>query len=346
MALEELLGTRAEVRSSWTRTRWAAIGAAAAVTLGAGGLRVARADVNTGARPVLIAVTPTRILDTRVGLGLASRFVDKTPRLLQVTGSVPTATGGPAVVVPPGATGIVANVTVSDPSSAGFLSVRPGTATNAPSTSNLNFALGQTVPNSVTVLLPADGKIQLWLDTNTLGGTAQVLVDIVGYTDNHNHDDRYYTKPESDARVAPLPVITILQLAGNAQRAPSSNYQLTRTAGTFTKAHTDTVVRLTLSTDGNYVGEFYCSYQLRIDAKTTNGDAGLTYSDQHGATIFQSVSGAPFVLTGFFPNLAPGPHTVQVYGRSSSNCNFNWTNSTVQVIVEEYRADASSVFPP
>src|SRR5688500_9066839 len=59
-------GTRAE---SPRRSRWAAIGAACAVTLGAGGLMTASATLDSGARPVFIAFTPCRMLDTRAGAG-------------------------------------------------------------------------------------------------------------------------------------------------------------------------------------------------------------------------------------------------------------------------------------
>ena len=56
--------------SSLIRTRWAAVGAAVAITLGAvglGGLNIASADVSEGDRPVFIPVNPCRLLDTRPG---------------------------------------------------------------------------------------------------------------------------------------------------------------------------------------------------------------------------------------------------------------------------------------
>jgi hypothetical protein len=55
----------------------------------------------------------------------------------------------------------------------------------------------QNVPNSVTVSLPPDGRIQIWLDTAQNAGTADVLVDLVGYYDDH--DDRYLTQSGSSA---------------------------------------------------------------------------------------------------------------------------------------------------
>ena len=50
---------------SGVRTRWAAIGAAIAVTLGGGAFGVVRAVVSSGDRTAYFPITPTRVLDTR-----------------------------------------------------------------------------------------------------------------------------------------------------------------------------------------------------------------------------------------------------------------------------------------
>jgi len=47
------------------RVRWAAIGAAVAVTLGAGGLMTATAVQNSGEKSTFVAITPCRVMDTR-----------------------------------------------------------------------------------------------------------------------------------------------------------------------------------------------------------------------------------------------------------------------------------------
>jgi hypothetical protein len=177
--------TRADRGALW-RSRWAAIGAAVAVSVGAGGI-VHFASASSGAPSDFVSITPVRVLDTRdpVNVGLAGPFVSATPQDLTITGSVPT-TGGPQVVVPAGATGVVLNVTVVAPASDGFISVRPADAPGAPATSSLNFVAGTTVPNAVTVAVPtagADaGKIEITYDAyGSTGPTADVLVDVVGY---------------------------------------------------------------------------------------------------------------------------------------------------------------------
>ena len=141
------------------RSRWAAIGAAVAVALGGGGLLVASAA--DGVPSSFVAVTPARVVDTRVDLGLDGPLVSAQPAVVQITGSVPT-TAGSSVVVPAGATAVVANVTAVGPTAAGFVSVRPVDATGVPSTSSLNFSAGQIVANSLTVQLPVTGNFQVY----------------------------------------------------------------------------------------------------------------------------------------------------------------------------------------
>ena len=165
------------------RSRWAAIGAAAAVTLGAGGILAATAS--SGSVSSFVAVAPERVLDTRTGVGLSGPFESLVPRELKVTGEVTTATGT-QVVVPEGATAVSLNVTAVLPTAAGFVSVRPGDAVGPASTSSLNFEAGQVVSNAVTVQVPtsgsAAGRIEITFDAfGVPGAEANVLADVVGY---------------------------------------------------------------------------------------------------------------------------------------------------------------------
>ena len=128
-----------------------------------------------------VPVPPTRILDSRVGLGLAGPFESPTPRALQVTGVVATP-GGTFQVVPPEATAVVLNVTAVLPTADGFISVRPDGAPGAPTTSSLNFRAGDVVPNAVTVALPASRAIEITYDAfGAAGPTVEVLADVTGY---------------------------------------------------------------------------------------------------------------------------------------------------------------------
>ncbi|HYN32621.1 MAG TPA: hypothetical protein VES40_08350 [Ilumatobacteraceae bacterium] len=117
-----------------------------------------------------------RILDTRTDVGLPGPFVSAVSQKFQVTGSA----------VPAGATGVLLNVTVVTPTANGFLSIRPGDATGAPSTSSLNVNAGDIVPNAVQVGLPTAGanagQIDITFDAYGQAGPAtEVLIDVVGY---------------------------------------------------------------------------------------------------------------------------------------------------------------------
>jgi hypothetical protein len=181
----DVVGTERLGRGGLWRSRWAAIGAALAVTFGAGGLFGASA---ASPESSVVSIEPVRILDTRdpVNVGLAGPFVSAVSQDLKVTGSVPTTTGV-QTVVPAGATGVFLNVTPVGSSAAGFISVRPANATGLPTTSNVNFATGAINPNAVLVELPVggadDGRIEITYDAfGSAGPTADVLVDVVGYT--------------------------------------------------------------------------------------------------------------------------------------------------------------------
>ena len=156
------------------RSRWAAVGAAVAVSIGGGGLFVANAASSPASS--VVTIDPVRILDTRTDLGLPGPFVSPVSQKLQVTGAA----------VPAGATGVLLNATVVGPKADGFLSIRPGDATGAPSTSSLNFKAGDVIPNSVQVGLPTvganAGQIDITYDAlGVAGPTTEVLIDVVGY---------------------------------------------------------------------------------------------------------------------------------------------------------------------
>ncbi|MEV7278197.1 hypothetical protein [Streptomyces sp. NPDC093111] len=107
-------------------------------------------------------VTPKRLMDTRNGTGVAKAKV-------AANGTVTLP------VTEPGATAVVLNVTATNPTATGFVSVHPyGTPRTA--ASNLNFVAGQTVPNLVVVPVK-DGRITFY----NKSGTVDLLADVAGY---------------------------------------------------------------------------------------------------------------------------------------------------------------------
>ncbi len=116
------------------------------------------------------SLAPTRLVDTREGLGAA-----RGPAAGQSTFAVQIA--GAGGVPPKGVTAVALNVTVTDPREAGHLTLFPS-GQQAPVTSNLNFTAGQTVANSVIVPVGPDGRIEI---RNGSWGGADVIVDVVGH---------------------------------------------------------------------------------------------------------------------------------------------------------------------
>ena len=182
----------------FTRTRWSALGAAVAVTVGGGiALPSARATNTTGggAGVVFVPITPCRLFDTRPApnnLGPRTTPLGAGDTNLQsVTGTNGNCT------IPAAASAVAMNVTTVNATATSFLTIWPADAPQ-PLASNLNWIAGSPpTPNKVDVKLSADGKIKLFNN----GGTVDVLADIVGYYADHNHDDRYYTKDEVDQRI-------------------------------------------------------------------------------------------------------------------------------------------------
>jgi hypothetical protein len=114
---------------------------------------------------VFTPVPPARILDTR-NAGGGGKFADQETRPVPIYGA-----GG----VPAGASAVVLNVTATEATKAGFVTVWPGGGT-VPSISSVNVVEGQTVPNLVTVQVGSNGKISVF----SAGGT-HVLIDVMGY---------------------------------------------------------------------------------------------------------------------------------------------------------------------
>jgi Bacterial Ig-like domain (group 1) len=114
-------------------------------------------------------LAPARILDTRTGDGAPPGKLGSAQTLnLQVTGR-----GG---VPSSGVSAVVMNVTATNPSTAGFLTVFP-TGAPQPLASNLNFTAGETVPNRVVVGVGAGGQVSIF---NGQGST-NVIADVGGY---------------------------------------------------------------------------------------------------------------------------------------------------------------------
>ncbi len=113
-------------------------------------------------------ITPERLVDSRSGAGtLARPFGDGEVRNVAIAGR-----GS----VPANATAVIANLTATNTTAWGFLSAWPAGAPQ-PTSSNLNFLAGQSVPNLVMLKLGAGGSLSIANGP----GSANVILDVMGY---------------------------------------------------------------------------------------------------------------------------------------------------------------------
>lgn len=114
------------------------------------------------------ALPPTRLLDTREGLGAQLAKVPAGGQIdLQILGVEPIpATGVAAVVL---------NLTATEATSAGFITVWP-TGSARPTVSNLNIEANETRPNLVVVPVGLNGKVSIY----SLSG-AHLVADVFGW---------------------------------------------------------------------------------------------------------------------------------------------------------------------
>jgi hypothetical protein len=319
---------------SMLRTRWAAIGAAVAVTLGAGGLGITYATSPAGAA-AYVPITPCRLADTRpapdnVGPRNTPIVAGSSLTVLAhgENGNCRAATGN---AIPATATGLQLNVTGIGATTPTFVTVWP-TGAAQPVTSNLNLVPGAPpTPNAVTTGLSLDGKFDI---ANGIG-SVNVIVDVVGYYTDHNHDDRY------------LPAITVLSYSGsNTEASPVGTYELIRTVGNVTKASADTTLQLDWTAHHQYVGtdnSDFCQYQLRIDGLANDGDSGTGFQLDQEGTVASYSANSPISASAMFQGLAVGSHAVQIYVRgSATSCILNRGNFNQQVVVTEFRPAAGS----
>ncbi len=115
------------------------------------------------------AVTSDRILDTRHGTGAPTAKVAPNQGL-------PVGIVG-ADSIPAGVTAVALHVTVTDTAGSGWIAAEPDGA-GTPSTSNLNYLMGQTISNTAIVPVAADGKIELY---NGGTGSVYLIAGVAGY---------------------------------------------------------------------------------------------------------------------------------------------------------------------
>jgi Tol biopolymer transport system component len=217
-------------------------------------------------------LSPARVLDTRSG----------TPTVdgqFQGIGAL-----GPGAVldlalagragVPVGAAAVALNVTVTEPTAGGFLTVFPSGAP-APNAANVNFTPGATVGNSVVMSLGTGGAVSI-LNSS---GTSHVVVDVLGWFPTAQAFSGLTPARLLDTR--PGFPTTDGQFAGLGASLPSSTRQLTVTGRGGVPADAVAValnVAVTAPTSGGYLTVFPNGVAVP-NAANLNFEPGQTVSN-------------------------------------------------------------------
>jgi hypothetical protein len=125
-------------------------------------------------------VDPTRLIDSRLGVGLSGPLTASIPRLVHLPISGPT-----SVVA------VTGNLTVTGATAAGFVTLSPDpSSTN----SSINFRAGDTRANNVTVPLGPAGTLVATYHAPP-GATAQLIFDATGTYDEGSGDGFHPISP-------------------------------------------------------------------------------------------------------------------------------------------------------
>jgi hypothetical protein len=147
----------------------------------------ANAATSAGDRAIFEPLRPTRVFDTRTTAG-APALAGGAVRTVVMTGA-----GG----VPADATAVVVNVTVVKPTRTAYVVAWPAGLAR-PTVYTVAVVAAQTASNMSTVKLGTGGAISLYLSA----GSAHMVLEVSGYFRAHDHDDRYLTKEQAQARTA------------------------------------------------------------------------------------------------------------------------------------------------
>jgi hypothetical protein len=236
-------------------------------------------------------LTPARILDTRDGTGGISGA-------LPPGGTVDVQLTGRGGVPASGVTAVAVNVTVTQPSGSGFLTIYPS-GTARPLAANLNFTPGKTVPNLVVVKVGAGGRVSMFNSS----GTTHVIYDVAGWFSD--------TATGADGRYNPLVPARILDTrdgtGGGVRLGPGSSIDVQVLGQGGVPGCCATAAVLNVAVTGTTGASFLTIYptgQPRPLAANLNWVPGDTVSNRVMAklgtggkvTVFNNVGGTDVVV--------------------------------------------------
>ncbi len=253
-----------------------------------------------------VPITPVRVADSRTPLGV--------PGILQANVPQSFLVGGFGVI-PSDAVAVTGNVTVVGQTAAGYLSVTP-VSTAAPTTSTINFPIGDVRANNFTTPLGPGGTLAVVYKA-AAGKKSHVIVDITGYfladslhaeyipVDNFRALDTRTSIGLSGKFVANVPRTLDLGAQGLPTDAVAITANLTvvgQTKGGYLSVTPDPTINPSTSTLNFPAGDVRANgLTVAVDA----GDVSIVYKAASGTTdVLVDISGYYSSLGGgllFYP---------------------------------------------
>ncbi|MCC6434815.1 MAG: DUF1501 domain-containing protein [Acidimicrobiales bacterium] len=168
----------------------------------------------------LVATSPSRRLDTRIGQGVPSAGPLGPEQVVDVL------VAGTAELPAGSTVAAVMNVTAVTPTSGGYLTVWP-TGESRPLASNLNFQPADVVPNLVVCKVGRKGMVSFFNAT----GHTDVVADVVGYI-----------RPAGTTVLVPVQPVRLLDTRDSGAVGPSGDIGLTVVGGAIPGGGVDSVV--------------------------------------------------------------------------------------------------------
>jgi hypothetical protein len=271
------------------------------VSTSTGGWQTHMSPLSTAVGTTLVPITPQRVLDTRPAL--ANRFAHGIPRTWQVAG---------VGAIPVNAVAVTGNVTVVGQTGAGYVSVTPR-PTSTPTSSTINFPLGDVRANNVTIPLGPDGTLSAVYVASAADRRTHVIFDVTGYFVAGEEGSEYNPLTPArlvDTRPAPANRLTrdiprTFQITGGV--VPSGALAVTGNV-TVTKQTGAGVVSLTPTPQVNPATS---SLNFPLGDNRANGvTVPLSAAGAFSATYKSTVPGARthliFDVTGYYLDTASG----------------------------------------
>ena len=123
----------------------------------------------------VVGITPKRVVDTRLGLGWPGRVTKSNPIVIDVAGMTATRPDGTSVTAPSDVRAVSMNVTSTESSEPGFLTVWPCDEP-FPLAASVNYQAGSTVGNGVFAGVDGNGQVCIYSLAET-----HVVVDVQGW---------------------------------------------------------------------------------------------------------------------------------------------------------------------